>query len=50
MTLLDRGRNQMQVAHDVGVSPSAVSKWVKARREGGDGTLKAKPPPGMLYT
>lgn len=46
MTLLDQGRSQSQVAAEVGVTPSAVSKWVKARQTGGDDALKAKPHPG----
>jgi transposase len=46
LTLLDQGRSQKQVAAKVGVTPSAVSKWVKARRTGGDAALRAKPHPG----
>ena len=46
MALLDRGQPQKQVAQTLGVTPAAVSQWVKARREGGDAALKAKPHPG----
>lgn len=46
MTLLDQGLSQCQIAAKVGVTPSAVSKWVKAREEGGDAALAAKPHPG----
>lgn len=46
MTLLDQGRSQSKVARQVGVTPAAVSQWAKARREGGDEALRAKPHPG----
>lgn len=46
MTLLDQGRSQSEVARQLGVTPGAVSHWVKARREGGDEALRAKPHPG----
>jgi len=46
MTLLDQGRTQSQVAVQLGVTPSAVSKWAHAREAGGDEALKAKPHPG----
>ena len=46
MTLLDQGRSQSEVARQVGVTPAAVSQWVKARREGGEEALLAKPHPG----
>jgi len=46
MTLLDQGRSQSQVARKLGVTPSAVSQWAKARRDGGDSALTAKPHPG----
>lgn len=46
MTLLDQGLNQKQVATKLGVTPSAVCKWGKARQAGGDVALKAKPHPG----
>lgn len=51
MTLLDKGLAQSRVAAKLGVTPSAVSKWVKAREAGGDAALKAKPhrgPPPKL--
>ncbi len=43
MTLLDHGRSQAQVARQLGVTPAAVSQWVKARRQGGDDALLARP-------
>jgi len=46
MTLLDQGRSQAEVARELGVTPAAVSLWVKARREGGDAALRARPHPG----
>jgi transposase len=46
MTLLDQGRSQSEVARTLGVTPAAVSQWVKARRKGGEAALKAKPHPG----
>ena len=46
MTLLDQGLTQKQVAAKLGVTASAVSKWVKARQAGGDAALKAKPHDG----
>ena len=46
MTLLDQGLTQKQVAGKLGVTPAAVCIWAKARREGGDQALKAKPHPG----
>lgn len=46
MTLLDNGWSQSEVAAEVGVTPSAVSKWAQARRDGGDAALAAKPHPG----
>lgn len=46
MTLLDQGRSQSEVARTLGVTPAAVSQWVKARREGGDEALRAKPHAG----
>jgi len=45
-TLLDRGLTQKQVAGELGVTPAAVCIWAKARREGGDQALKARPHPG----
>lgn len=35
-----------QVADELGVTQSAVSKWASARGEGGQDALKAKPHPG----
>ena len=49
MTLLDKGLNQRQVADKVGVTDSAVNRWVKAREAGGDEALKAKPHPGPAH-
>jgi transposase len=46
MTLLDQGWSQADVARKLGVTPAAVSQWVKARREGGTEALQAKPHPG----
>lgn len=46
MALLDQGRSQSQVAGELGVTPSAVSQWARARRQRGDGALVAKPHPG----
>jgi transposase len=46
MQLLDSGKSQSQVADELGVTQSAVSKWVSARRQGGQDGLKAKPHTG----
>jgi len=46
VALLDQGWSQARVAAEVGVTRSAVSKWVKARADGGKAALKAKPHPG----
>ena len=46
MELLDSGKSQSQVATELGVTQSAVSKWASARRQGGQDGLKAKPHPG----
>ncbi|MEK0340250.1 MAG: IS630 family transposase [Nitrosopumilus sp.] len=46
MTLLDQGWLQSEVARKLGVTPAAVSQWVKARDEGGEEALRAKPHPG----
>ena len=46
MTLLDQGRSQAQVARQLGVTPAAVSQWVKARNQGGEEALRAKPHAG----
>ena len=46
MTLLDQRRSQAEVACQLGVTPAAVSQWVKARDEGGAKALRAKPHPG----
>lgn len=43
MQLLKSGKNQTQVATELGVSPAAVSQWVKAARLGGKAALEAKP-------
>lgn len=48
MTLLDQGCSQSEVARQLGVTPAAVSQWVKARRKGGDEALKARPHPGAM--
>ena len=42
IALLDQGRSQSDVARALGVSPAAVSQWVKARRAGGEVALRAK--------
>ncbi|MCH8914178.1 MAG: transposase [Planctomycetes bacterium] len=46
MTLLDQGRSQSEVARHLGVTASAVSQWVKARNQGGEEALRARPHPG----
>ena len=46
MAMLDQGRSQAQVARELGVTPSAVCQWAKARRQRGDPALEAKPHPG----
>lgn len=46
VALLDQGRSQAEVARQLGVTPSAVSQWNKARRRHGDEALQAKPHPG----
>ncbi len=46
MTLLDQGRSQSEVARQLGVTPAAVSQWVKSRDEGGNAAIRAKPHPG----
>jgi len=43
MALLGAGRSQSEVARQLGVTPAAVSQWVKARRKGGDEALAARP-------
>jgi transposase len=43
LQLLKSGKNQTQVATELGVSPAAVSQWVKAARLGGKAALEAKP-------
>lgn len=43
MQLLKSGKNQTQVATELGVSPAAVSQWVRAARLGGKAALEAKP-------
>jgi transposase len=42
MTLLEQGCCQSEVARQVGVTPGAVSQWVKAYRRDGPDALKAK--------
>ena len=46
MTLLERGCCQSEVARQVGVTPGAVSQWVKAYRRDGPDALKARIHPG----
>lgn len=46
MALLDEGYSQSEVARRLGVTPAAVSQWVRARRKGGDAALAARPHPG----
>ena len=46
MELLDSGKSRSRVADELGMTRSAVSKWVSSRRQGGQDGLKAKPHPG----
>lgn len=46
MMLLEQGYCQSEVARQVGVTPGAVSQWVKAYRRDGPDALKAKVHPG----
>jgi len=46
MTLLEQGCCQSEVARQMGVTPGAVSQWVKAFRRDGPDALKAKIHPG----
>ena len=46
MAMLDQGQSQSQVARELGVTPSAVCQWSKARRQHGDAALQAKPQTG----
>jgi transposase len=46
MALLKQGYCQSEVARQVGVTPGAVSQWVKAYRRDGPDALKAKVHPG----
>lgn len=46
IALLDQGRSQSEVARTLGVTPAAVCQWARARRDGGDAALQAKPHPG----
>lgn len=46
MTLLGQGCCQSEVARQVGVTPGAVSQWVKVFRRDGPDALKAKVHPG----
>jgi len=46
IALLDQGFSQSEVARRLGVTPAAVCQWVKARRQGGDEALKARPHTG----
>jgi transposase len=46
MALLEDGLSQSEVARRLGVAPSAVSQWKKARAEGGDEALVASIHPG----
>lgn len=46
MTLLEQQFSQSEVARQLGVTPAAVSQWVKARRRDGPEALKAKIHPG----
>ena len=46
MALLDQGCRQSEVAQRLGVTPGAVSQWVKAFRRGGPDALKARVHPG----
>ena len=45
-TLLDQGWSQTEVAEKLGVSTTAVWKWVQALEQAGAEGLKAKPHPG----
>ncbi len=46
VALLEDGRPRAEVADVVGATPTSVSRWWKAYREGGEAALRAKPPPG----
>jgi transposase len=46
MTLLEQQFSQSEVARQLGVTPAAVSQWVKARCRDGPEALKAKIHPG----
>lgn len=44
--LLEQGMKPIRVAEALGVSPAAVSRWMKAWQKGGPNALAAKPHPG----
>ena len=44
--LHEEGWTGQEIAVALGVSPGAVSQWLKRLREGGQDALRAKPPPG----
>lgn len=46
IALLDQGWSQSGVVRALGVTPAAVCQWTKARRDGGEAALRARPHPG----
>ena len=50
MQLLKSGKNQTQIATELGVSCAAVSQWVKAARLGGKAALEAKGVHGLTVS
>lgn len=46
VALLEAGRQPLEVAKMLGVSPGAISRWKKAYQQAGPEGLKARPHPG----
>jgi len=44
--LAQQGWSQARIAEALGVTPGAVSQWLKRGREGGKESLRHQPPPG----
>jgi transposase len=44
--LAERGWTQAAIAGALGVTPGAVSQWLKRARDGGPTALRRRPPPG----